>query len=388
MASKEKSILNEAEDIKKIEDFLREEEEKEQRAIALGIPVRGRAENQSKELDELSGSYSAFQEAQIFDPRTERIQDIKVISFEPFGSGQVIGPYKKTGRKPVIHLEDPRTGNIIVLDHNKRYESRGPLELKSRHRVALAMVLMGHTSREIAEHLGLNVQTINVLRCSPLFKIELARLEKKIEDKVTDVNTRFRNSGPRAANRILSLIDSPDAKIAIKAAITSLEYGGFKPAEKKEVTHDIGRNVAQAWELRKKAMESESVDYEEKEGDDGRMRRVAPSRESLLKAISAQNGRAVISGKVNPEFDPELVLEIDEAGNQIQDNGYIPDSLLAEDDYEKISAELRDPSSAAAQLFSDLSEKDKEGVLGKVLQEDDSLVESPIEEQIRLMTGT
>jgi hypothetical protein len=88
--------------------------------------------------------------------------------------------------------------------------------------------------REIADRLNLTDETICAWNRDVEYKAEIA---KRINDKFADLSVR-------AQERLNQLLDSSSDKIALQAAKLLLDYSGYQPTLKQEITsHDITINI-------------------------------------------------------------------------------------------------------------------------------------------------
>jgi transcriptional regulator with XRE-family HTH domain len=86
------------------------------------------------------------------------------------------------------------------------------------------------TQRQIADKLGINDETVSAYNRDPEYREEIA---KRVTEKFSDLSTR-------AQQRLSSLLDSDSDKVALQAAKLLLDYSGFSPVQKQEITsHDI-----------------------------------------------------------------------------------------------------------------------------------------------------
>ena len=158
------------------------------------------------------------------------------------------------------HLYRPTDAFIVEIDGEQHVITPGEdlCEIKTWHRQVMYRLLGGERPGDIAEAMGVNSNTVNILTRSPLFRAELRELEKKIEAKVLDVRERFIAAGPAMFNVLREAAEtSPRPADRISAATKILEYiPDLKPADKKEVSvnHLHLSVVQEAWERRKAAM--------------------------------------------------------------------------------------------------------------------------------------
>lgn len=139
-----------------------------------------------------------------------------------------------------------------------------------RHALALTMQLEAKTRAEIAEHLGVSVNTIADWRRRDDYRTELAIANRLRKDEVRHCIAQL---GREAADRMAGLLRSEDEKIAQRAAEWILERGAglvapaklVVSAEAPETDEDRARAVAAMYGA---AIEVEGIDItNEDEGE-------------------------------------------------------------------------------------------------------------------------
>lgn len=94
--------------------------------------------------------------------------------------------------------------------------------LNTKHRIIMSYALTGITQRDIAKKLHMSETRLSVIVNAPLFKAELNRLLSHARSKIVQTSKEVADiydaAAPTAARKEVSLVDSDDAIIALKAA--------------------------------------------------------------------------------------------------------------------------------------------------------------------------
>jgi hypothetical protein len=116
--------------------------------------------------------------------------------------------------------------------------------LKPIHSVVARELALGIPLRDICKSRNLVYESWTQITTSSLFRSEIARIQREIENDVIDhhvndpVRLRLQNAGIAAADRMISEIDNFDdgkAATRISAAVSTLEILGYKKQEQKNV---------------------------------------------------------------------------------------------------------------------------------------------------------
>lgn len=291
-------------------------------------------------------------------------------------------------------------GELYEVDPSAPYNKRGPLVIRNIHRQIMFKLLMNMTVAQIAQELDKSVGFIRVIINSPMFKLEMRKLEKKLEEKVLDVPSRAKALGPNALNVLVDAMrNAPKYADKIVAADKVLRYGGNEPVKKTELemTLNVGaghvRNVASAWELRKQQLGGELRRV-------GVVQSVSPPLEIEATATAVaiadeDNSNKPATDRVRTndvftalahdamselEFDAESA-EFEREANTIADNA-IANRTLA-DIYGKPSTLASRRADAVADEFipnSYLTNEEAEGLFDKIMSNDDSIDPSLLNE--------
>ena len=109
------------------------------------------------------------------------------------------------------------------------------LEIKTRHRDMMYLILAGMTGVQICDKIGISQSRLSVIRNSPLFKDELARLEALVEskaiDRKADLNARVHDLQFKALDTLEDILDDNKTVGVMKRAIAGdlLDLGTLKP---------------------------------------------------------------------------------------------------------------------------------------------------------------
>ena len=131
------------------------------------------------------------------------------------------------------------------------------VNFSNRHRICARYLACGIALEEICSEFGWNLTTWRQIVNSPLFKQELNRLSKEIEDKIIEdsvrdpVLLRLRTASLSAAKLLESEVRNFDSKIGatassrIKAAAEILDRTGYNHPEKVEEASIIHIHLGQ-----------------------------------------------------------------------------------------------------------------------------------------------
>ena len=111
------------------------------------------------------------------------------------------------------------------------------LEIKTRHRDMMYLILAGMTGVQICEKMNISQSRLSVIRNSPLFKDELERLEAMVETKAIDrkanLNARVHDLQFKALDTLEDMLEHSKVDV-LKRAIANdvLDLGTLKPSNK------------------------------------------------------------------------------------------------------------------------------------------------------------
>lgn len=170
-------------------------------------------------------------------------------------------------------------------------------ELKAQHRNIIQMSFNGFRNNEIAEKLSMSQGTISSILRSPLGQAYLNGLHDRVKEQTIDVRKQLIGMNKKALDAISNILD-PKAKAPFNVQLTAakdvLDRNGYKPTDKFEV--DIHSQKS-----------DEEIDAEITAME------AALSR-SLTKEVDASNKlftSAQAEKKINPDFDPNLDLDLE-----------------------------------------------------------------------------
>lgn len=115
--------------------------------------------------------------------------------------------------------------------------------MSERHQIMKRLCAQGRTSREIATQLGMNQQTVRLIRRSPLFQAALkdhrASIDEKVAERVADqlvkgdpVREAFEKAKLPAAQKVIALMHEANSeKLQSENAWEILNCTGYKPRE-------------------------------------------------------------------------------------------------------------------------------------------------------------
>ena len=120
-----------------------------------------------------------------------------------------------------------------------------PKSISTRHQALMRRLLAGQTASQAATELGMSVGRVSIVSNSPLFKEEMAIMQKEISGEFvknesskvhTDmVRTRLSEEALASLNTIIRLRDSAQSeRVRQLSAIEILDRAGFKAPERVE----------------------------------------------------------------------------------------------------------------------------------------------------------
>lgn len=108
-----------------------------------------------------------------------------------------------------------------------------PDQLKARHNVIALMVAAGWKQKDIAEQLGFHENRISIIAQSPLFRVQVQDIQKKMrEGLIDDVNELIKAEVVPSMRKLVELRDhasgEPGESIQLSAANALLDRGAPK----------------------------------------------------------------------------------------------------------------------------------------------------------------
>ena len=104
-------------------------------------------------------------------------------------------------------------------------------------------LLAGQTQRQIAKEMSLSETWVSLVKSSNIFKEEYQKLVDMVRAKVVDSSAEVQEiincAAPKAAKKIVELIDSDDSKIQLKASKKVVDYSDFGRELDKEANKTI-----------------------------------------------------------------------------------------------------------------------------------------------------
>ena len=116
-------------------------------------------------------------------------------------------------------------------------------KINPKRRLIMYRLLAGHTQRQIAKDMGLSETWISLVKNSEIFKEEYQKLADMVRAKVVDTSSEVQKiincAAPKAAKKIVELIDSDEPKIQLKASEKVVDYSDFGRELNKEANKPI-----------------------------------------------------------------------------------------------------------------------------------------------------
>ncbi len=130
----------------------------------------------------------------------------------------------------------------MTTEYSDNVKKLHPKEMSSRHRVAMRMEIAGHTTNDIANELGFNVQRLSVIMNSPLYKDEKEKMERDVKNAFVEAEGKKLNMDKtaqlldegteRAAKTLIGALDDTTGSVRVSAAKDILDRGGYAKEEK------------------------------------------------------------------------------------------------------------------------------------------------------------
>ncbi len=112
--------------------------------------------------------------------------------------------------------------------------------IRPRHREMARMLALGMTQADVARYLGITQARLSIIVNSPLFKLELAKLEQKREESVADIKDTLLELAPSAVDTLAkTMYTSPSERLRLDAAKDILDRAGVEKKTSVTVTHDV-----------------------------------------------------------------------------------------------------------------------------------------------------
>jgi len=112
--------------------------------------------------------------------------------------------------------------------------------IRPYHREIARRLVLGETQREICEALGMSDSRMSIIVNSPLFKLELSRLEKERDQGVSDVTTQLKHLAPIALEQVeRTMYKAAGTRLGFDAARDILDRAGYSPVNKVAVAGRI-----------------------------------------------------------------------------------------------------------------------------------------------------
>lgn len=132
---------------------------------------------------------------------------------------------------------------MIEKEHSEGTKKLYPNEMSSRHRSAMRMEIAGHTTNDIAQELGFNVQRLSLIMNSPLYIEEKEKLERDVKREFVEAEGKklsmdkthqeLQDNSEKAAKTLVGALDDVSSgSVRINAAKEILDRTGYVKEEK------------------------------------------------------------------------------------------------------------------------------------------------------------
>lgn len=120
---------------------------------------------------------------------------------------------------------------------SKSVEKYGLGYIRPYHREIARRLVLGETQQEICEALGMTPGRMSLIVNSPLFKLEVSKLEKMREQGVYDISQQLQEIAPAALETIERIMYTGSDGMKFKAASDLLNRAGFNMVQMIAVAH-------------------------------------------------------------------------------------------------------------------------------------------------------
>ena len=166
-----------------------------------------------------------------------------------------------------IHLDTPQ--------YSEATQKLQPKHINTKHRAMMRHFIAGKTNREVAELFGMTEARVSLIKNSPLFREEMAKMEKEVKDEYvqtegskvqTDlIRVRMKERAAEAADTLYELMKGAESEaVRQKSAMEILDRTGYKATEKFE-----GEVVVDASDGLINALNAALAEMREKKEKDG-----------------------------------------------------------------------------------------------------------------------
>lgn len=112
--------------------------------------------------------------------------------------------------------------------------------IRPYHREIARRLVLGETQTDICKALGMNDGRMSIIVNSPLFKLEIARLERERDKGVGDVTTQLRHLAPIALEEIeRTMYKAGGTRLGVDCARDILDRAGYSPVNKVAIAAKI-----------------------------------------------------------------------------------------------------------------------------------------------------
>jgi hypothetical protein len=133
--------------------------------------------------------------------------------------------------------------NPSEYDVSESVELYGLEQVRPYHREIARRLVLGQRPSEIAKDLGWSVSRLSIIINSPLFKMEIARLEQIRDTGVADVGKTLKELSPIALETVERIMyQSKSERLKLEAAETVLDRAGYGTINKVDVKGSVVHN--------------------------------------------------------------------------------------------------------------------------------------------------
>ena len=135
---------------------------------------------------------------------------------------------------------------VAIVEGTRRKLADLPLMPKAMHPVAVICMytMFGLTTQDIAIATGISEHQVASIRMSGEYaSIQKAVVQTVLECEMEDAKDYLNQQRLLAARKMVELVDSPDQRVAVKAAADVMDRTGMRPVDIMEVHHRMAADL-------------------------------------------------------------------------------------------------------------------------------------------------
>ena len=130
----------------------------------------------------------------------------------------------------------------MSIEHSEGTQKLYPKDMSSRHRAVMRMEIAGHTTNDIANELGFNVQRLSLIMNSPLYVDERDKMARDVKREFVEAEGKkltmdktaqtLADNSDKAAKTLVGALNAPESGVRVSAAKDILDRTGYQKEEK------------------------------------------------------------------------------------------------------------------------------------------------------------